>query len=143
MSGNRMTAIKWWNMELSLKERELNTRLIMPSYRRQDSLTGSEIENMWDIFVGPEKQLYNKEEVLQLLVEERQRAMDIALAFYNTNQAEYESRKKAGSALKEIAYVKRECADTARKIGCAISGLTGLSSPEDTIKQLIEKKLNT
>src|ERR1035437_1382746 len=125
MSGNRMTAIKWWNMELSLKDRELNTRLIMPSYRRQDSLTGSEIENMWDIFVGPEKQLYNKEEVLQLLVEERQRAMDIASAFYSTITAEYESRKKAGGSLGEIAFVKRECADTARLIGCAISGLTG------------------
>lgn len=88
---------------------------------------------------------YSFEEVVQLLLKERERAVEIAYSFYNENKDKYETRKKAEIEVlgkEKLAFINREIADECRIIGNCISGLTGLSSAlNETTEDLIRRNL--
>lgn len=86
------------------------------------------------------KEIYTREEVVQLLVNERQRAIDIAYSFKKENESAYESKKNAGN---KLAFINKNIAEECRYVGNAISGLTALSLPlNETIKDLIIRDLD-
>ena len=88
---------------------------------------------------------YSFEEVVQLLLKERERAVDIAYSFYKENEKKYEFRKNAEITIlgkEHLAFISREVADECRIIGNCISGLTGLSSAlNESVEDLIRKNL--
>ena len=86
------------------------------------------------------KETYTKEEVIQLLVNERQRAIDIAYSFKEINDKKYKERKRIN---KDFAFVYKRISDECRCVGNAISGLTALSLPlNETIKDVIVRELD-
>ena len=50
MITQRMKSITWWNA-LSIKQKESWVRLMMPEYRKFDALTGSEIQEIYKIYL--------------------------------------------------------------------------------------------
>lgn len=80
--------------------------------------------------------MYTEEEVLELMLQERKRAMEIARGFKDQNT------EKATSFGKYTKRMFERQADECRLIGNAISGLNGLSIVLDvTIEDLIKKEL--
>lgn len=84
-----------------------------------------------------ERKTYTKEEVIDLLLEERERAIRIAREFQTKHERDYKSKVNAGY---EFAFIHKEIAETCRITANAISGLNALSIGE-TKRGLIEKKL--
>lgn len=86
------------------------------------------------------KDFYSKDEVIQLLVNERQRAVDIAHSYKEHFDTEYNSKLKAGY---DLAFISKKIANECRLIGNSISRLTALSLPlNETKKDLIINELN-
>lgn len=96
------------------------------------------------------KEIYTKEEVLELLVKERTRARDVAYEFMN----EHERKKKNFTTLMQkdssnseyALYVIRKAedlADECRRVGNAISGSNAISATlGETIEDRIKKEYN-
>lgn len=93
-------------------------------------------------YSGMNKQTFTREEVIDLLVAERERAVEIAYDSYNKHQKTGEFRKKNNVS---IAFVSLDIADEARCIGNCISGLNALSvtlgyTVKDEVTQDLNKK---
>lgn len=83
---------------------------------------------------------YTREEVIQLLLEERKRAVDIAYEFCEENRKAFESKKNAGY---DLAFVSKKVAEECRFLGNAISGGNALSvTLGETMRDRIEKNLD-
>ena len=84
-----------------------------------------DVENLQNIGKAlKEPMLYTQEEVIQLLIKERQRAVDIAYDFKNMHDKSYREKK---SACNDLAFIERDIANECRLVGNAISGLNALS----------------
>jgi len=83
---------------------------------------------------------YTEEEVIALLIEERERAMKIVSQEYEVDHLRiYWEKRKAGN---DFAFVNKDIAETCRLISLAISGLSGLShAVGETIEKKITRKL--
>jgi hypothetical protein len=91
------------------------------------------------------KEIFTREEVIKLLVEERTRARDIAYEFKKNHDSELEAFKKMMNDDKhgiaqQMGMKHKQLADEARQIGNAISGSNALSGDE-TIEDRIKEKL--
>jgi hypothetical protein len=76
------------------------------------------------------KDTFTREEVIQLLIKERQRAVDIADSFSEQAENQYNDFKEAEKITKSEsirAIVLKDVANECRLVGNAISGLNALS----------------
>lgn len=85
------------------------------------------------------QETFTREEVIELMLIERQRAVDITYEFKQKYDQKHADQKSVGW---ELAFVSEEVADTCRIVGNAIGGLNALSITLGTTKRdLIEKDL--
>lgn len=69
-------------------------------------------------------QIFTLKEVIQLLVDERKRAVNLAYEFKKEYDEAYASKKKAGN---ELAFISKDMAEACRIVGNTISGGNALS----------------
>jgi len=85
------------------------------------------------------QETFTKEEVIEFILKERERAVAIAYEFKQRFDEKHADQKSAGW---ELAFVSEEVADTCRQVGNAIGGLNALSTTLGTTKRdLVEKDL--
>lgn len=83
---------------------------------------------------------FTKQEVIDLIIKERKRAVDIAHSFWKSNDKIYQDKKSAGQ---ELAFISDEIANECRLVGNAISGLNALSiTLGETIESTITQELS-
>ncbi len=78
---------------------------------------------------------YTEEEVIALLVEERERAMKICQEYQDDHLQTYWEKRAAGN---DWAFVNKDISETCRLIKLAVSELSGLSH---AVGETIEKKI--
>ena len=78
---------------------------------------------------------YTEEEVITLLVEERERGMKICQEYMDDHLRIYWDKRAAGN---EFAFVNKDIVETCRLMKLSISGLSGLSH---AVGETIEKKI--
>lgn len=88
------------------------------------------------------KTTYTREEVILLLLAERNRAVKIADEFKDSNKKFAKEKQKAGN--KKFSFVYENIAEECRLVGNAICGLNALSitlgkTREDLIKEKLDK----
>lgn len=98
-------------------------------FNKSKEMKSSEVNN----------QMFTYEEVKELLLKERRRAVDIAYSFKEENEKSAQAQKEAGS---RIYFVKENVAEECRYVGNSISGLNGLShAVGETTETIIERNL--
>lgn len=94
------------------------------------------------VFTILEGELYTQDEVVKLLETERKRAVDIAYSFKGKAEQEGNNRRKAGSSLSTVAFIKDEVANECRIIGNCISGGTALDTKKTMRDRIIKEYFN-